>query len=149
MNVSQKCQYALRAIFELARRIDQGPVKIAQIAETQAIPLRFLEGILGELKRGGFVESKRGMYGGYLLRNSPGKLTAGQIIEFIDGPLTPVKCISDSKAEQCPLYGKCSFMDMWTRAHDAVAEVYDSVTFEELVDNDRRSQGEYAANYCI
>ena len=149
MNVSQKCQYALRAIFELAKRVGQGPVKIAEIAEAQAIPMRFLETILGELKHGGFVESTRGVHGGYLLGVSPKKLAAGQIIEFIDGPLTPVKCISQSKTEQCPLYGKCSFADMWTRARDALAQVYDSVTFQELVDNDRTSHEEYAANYCI
>ena len=149
MNVSQKCQYALRANFELARRVDQGPVKIAEIAEVQAIPMRFLEGILSELKHGGFVESKRGMYGGYLLSNSPSELTAGQIIEFVDGPLSPVKCISNAKAEKCPLYGRCSFTDMWTRARDALSQVYDSVTFQELIDNDNASNGEYAANYCI
>ena len=149
MNVSQKCQYALRAIFELARRGGQKPVRIAEIAKAQAIPLRFLEAILSQLKHGGFVESKRGVNGGYLLRNSPGELAAGRIIEFIDGPLLPVKCISESNTDQCPLYGKCSFMDMWTRARDAVAEVYDSVTFQDLVDNDRTSQEKCAANYCI
>ena len=149
MNVSQKCQYALRAIFELAKRSGQGPIKIAEIADIQAIPTRFLEAILSELKHGGFVESRRGVHGGYLLTASPEKLTAGQIIEFVDGPLNPVKCISQSKTEQCPLYGKCSFVDMWARARDAVAQVYDSVTFQELVDNDRTSQGQYAVNYCI
>jgi len=149
MNVSQKCQYALRAVFELARRGGQKPVRIAEIAQAQAIPIRFLEAILAELKHGEFVESRRGVYGGYLLRVAPKELTTGRIIQFIDGPLTPVKCISPSNTEQCPLYGKCSFMDVWKRARDAVAQVYDSVTFQDLVENDRTAQGEYSANYCI
>jgi len=130
-------------------RVGKGPVRIAEIAKAQAIPARFLEAILSELKHGGFVESRRGVHGGYLLRASPQELVVGQIIEFIDGPLTPVRCISKDKTDQCPLYGKCSFTDMWTRARDALAQVYDSVTFQELVDNNLASHGEYASNYCI
>ncbi len=63
MHISQKCQYALRAIFELAKRKGQGPVKIAETAEAQAIPLRFLEVILSQLKQGEFVSSQRGNKG--------------------------------------------------------------------------------------
>lgn len=149
MNVSQKCQYALRAIFELVRRNGDKPVKIAQIARTQAIPARFLEAIMGELKHGGFVESRRGAAGGYLLSGNASELTAGQIIQFVDGPLVPVKCLSPGSAEACPLYGNCSFMDMWMRARDAVSQVYDSVTFENLVDNDRTARQRGISNYCI
>ena len=63
MLVSQKCQYALRALFELAKRNGEGPVKIAAIAKAQAIPPRFLEVILSQLKQGSFVESQRGSEG--------------------------------------------------------------------------------------
>jgi Rrf2 family protein len=149
MNVSQKCQYALRAVFELARRGGRTPIKIAEIAQAQAIPVRFLEVILAELKHGGFVESRRGMQGGYLLVASPKDLVTGQIIKYIEGSLAPVKCLAETNGEPCPLKEKCSFTDMWTRARDAVAEVYDSVTFQELVDNDRTARGECAADYCI
>ncbi len=72
MLVSQKSQYALRAVFELARRNGGLPVKIADIAEAQAIPQRFLEVIMNQLKQGGFVESRRGKRGGYLLARSAG-----------------------------------------------------------------------------
>ena len=64
MFVSQKCQYALRAVFELAKQYGKGPTKILHIAELQAIPVRFLEVILVQLKRGGFVDSQRGKEGG-------------------------------------------------------------------------------------
>lgn len=149
MNVSQKCQYALRAVFELASRAGQGPAKIAEIADTQAIPVRFLETILAELKRAGFVESRRGVQGGYLLAGAPNDLTTGQIIQFVDGPLSPVKCVTEGDVEKCPLYGKCAFLDLWTRARDAVTEVYDSVTFQDLIDNDRIANASYASNYNI
>ena len=148
MNVSQKCQYALRAILELAKHRGGGPVKIAVIAQAQAIPTRFLEVILGELKQGGFVESRRGMQGGYLLSRPPEDLTAGQIIRFVDGPLWPVKCLAHSTTE-CPLQGRCAFMDMWIRARDAVTEVYNSMTFGNLVENDKALPPENTENYCI
>ncbi len=79
MLVSQKCQYALRAIFELAKRTGQGPVKIAEIAEAQAIPVRFLEVILSQLKQGRFAVSQRGSEGGYQLARPPQELTVGEI----------------------------------------------------------------------
>jgi len=77
MLVSQKAQYALRAVFELARRHGKGWVKISDIADTQAIPIRFLEVILGQMKQAGFVVSRRGTEGGYMLAVAPGELTVG------------------------------------------------------------------------
>ena len=149
MNISQKCQYALRAIFELAKRQGQKPTKIADIAQTQAIPIRFLEVILSELKHGGFVESRRGIRGGYLLSKSSEGLTPGKIIEFVDGPLSPVDCVGVNQSSQCPLQINCAFKDMWTRAYQAVSEVYNSVTFKELVENYKATEEQNTTNYSI
>ena len=90
MQLSQKCQYAIRAVFQLAKEHGGGPIKIADVAEAQAIPPRFLELILGELKQGGFTESRRGKRGGYLLARPPAQITVGDIIRFVEGPLGPV-----------------------------------------------------------
>jgi Rrf2 family protein len=87
MLITQKCQYALRAVFALARREGRGPTKIAEIAREQAIPVRFLEVILGQLKQGGFVDSRRGADGGYFIVRSPREIAVGDIVRFIDGPL--------------------------------------------------------------
>ncbi|KKL10688.1 hypothetical protein LCGC14_2553300, partial [marine sediment metagenome] len=103
MNVSQKCQYALRAVFELAKRQGRGPTTISDVAEAQAIPPRFLELILGQLRQGGFVDSRRGPRGGYLLPVTSPALTIGQIIEFIDGPIAPVRCVVGGPDVDCPL----------------------------------------------
>ncbi len=149
MSVSQKCQYGLRAIFELAKRRGNRPTSVGQIAEVQAIPPRFLELILGELRRGGFVESRRGVHGGYLLAMDPAKLYVGQIIQFIDGPVAPVRCVAGNEESDCPLYGKCAFMGMWSRARDAVAEVYDQTSFEDLIEEEAAAAEKYVARYCI
>ena len=104
MPISQECQYAVRAVFELAKRQGTRAVKIGEIAEAQAIPTRFLENILNHLKGGGFVDSVRGRSGGYLLARSAKDLTVGEIVRFIEGPLSPVECAGGKKKGQCPMY---------------------------------------------
>lgn len=148
MNISQKCQYAMRAVFELARRYGDGPTTVAEIARIQAIPPKFLELILGELKQGRFVDSRRGPRGGYLLVSDPSQVAAGQIIRFVDGPIGPVDCLADDSGTGCPLKTSCAFKRMWTRAGDAIAEVYDQTTFQDLLD-EQQAAGDGLAAYCI
>jgi Rrf2 family protein len=136
--VSQKCQYAIRAVFELAKRHGDGPVKILDISEKQAIPVRFLEVILNQLKQAGFVQSKRGAFGGYLLLRDPSNIMVGEIIRFIEGPLVPVACLAD-KTENCAMNKACAFIDMWKQAAMAVSSVYDQTSFQDLIDRDSKN----------
>lgn len=147
--VSQKCQYALRAVFELAKLYGQGPVKIADIAQAEAIPPRFLEVILGQLKRAGFVESRRGKEGGYLLARPPAVLTVGEIMRFVEGPLAPVGCVAGGLRNLCPLDGNCVFLGMWEKASQAVSAVYDGTTFQDLLDEEKRRKSSFAPSYSI
>lgn len=133
MPISQKSQYAVRAVFELAKRRGAGATKIGEIAEAQAIPPRFLENILNQLKGGGFVESVRGKDGGYRLVREPSNLTVGEILRFVEGPFSPVECNAGSKKESCPMDGRCPFRALWDKAEQALAQVYDGATFGELV----------------
>jgi len=149
MQVSQKCQYAVRAVFELAKHYGKGPVKIAQIAEAQAIPPRFLEVILGQLKQARFVDSRRGKEGGYLLTRSPLHLTVGDVIRFVEGPVGPVACVGGAPQGECPLHGNCVFLPLWERVKEAVTEVYDSTTFQDLVEQARRMAEHYVPSYSI
>jgi len=149
MSLSQKCQYAFRAIFELSRRQPSGqPVSVSEIAEAQAIPPRFLEQILAELKQGGFVASRRGAQGGYTLTVSPAELKVGDIIRFVEGPITPVKCIVGDDPD-CALQGKCAFTSFWGRAKAALESVYDGTTFQDLVQEAENRRAATAANYSI
>lgn len=130
--LSQKCQYALRAVYEITLREGDWPIKSAEIAEAQAIPPRFLENILAQLKKGGFVDSKRGKEGGYMLPADSGEITVGEVIRFIQGPVAPVHCMVEGVVE-CELYGGCPFKPMWERVLDAVVNVYDNTTFRDLI----------------
>ena len=147
--VPQKTQYALRALFELARRYGQGPIKIADIARTQGIPVRFLEVILSQLKQGGFVESHRGAEGGYTLIRVPRGLTVGELMRFLHGPLTPVGCVYDDPKDRCVLFGDCVFLAMWEKVGRAISEVYDNTTFQDLVDEAVRKDRFFVPSYAI
>ena len=147
--LSQKCQYALRAIFELSKSYGQGPVKIGKVAQAQAIPQRFLEAILSQLKHGGFVESRRGNEGGYMLSRSPKGLSVGEVIAFVEGPLGPVGCITGGSGDSCPLHGNCVFMEMWEEAREAVSKVYRGTTFDDLLRREAEMNKGYVPCYAI
>jgi Rrf2 family cysteine metabolism transcriptional repressor len=149
VNLSQKCQYAIRAILELAKQYGRGPVAISRVAASQAIPQRFLENILSELRPTRLIESRRGIQGGYLLARDPATISVGEIIRLVDGPLDPVKCIGDRNGPCCPLKDNCSLFHLWTRAKTALEEVYDNVSFRDLVDEEEKLDRSTVLDYCI
>ncbi|MFC1509157.1 RrF2 family transcriptional regulator [Candidatus Omnitrophota bacterium] len=149
MFVSQKSQYALRAIFELSKHFGEGPVKVGSIANVQAIPPRFLEVILNQLKQDGIVTSRRGNEGGYSLANSPKTLTVGDILRRVQGSLDPVNCVADIAENTCPLYGDCVFLPMWKDVKEAVLNVYDNTTFQLLLDREKKNAEKSAFSYSI
>ncbi len=149
MSVSLKCQYGLRALFELAKREGQGLTRLTEIAEQQAIPPRFLENILNQLRQGGFVESRRGKDGGFLLMRPARDITVGEIVRFIEGPIHPVGCAGENPAHKCPLMGHCVFMSLWDEARVALESVYDSKTLKDLVEEDKLLTTQSANDYCI
>jgi Rrf2 family transcriptional regulator, cysteine metabolism repressor len=137
MHISQKCQYTLRALFELAKRYGGEPASAAEIAEVQFIPPRFLELILQGLKDSREVQSRRGNNGGYVLAVSPKSISVGDIIRAVDGSFAPVTCVSSKGRSQCSMKGRCAFIDVWQRAYHAVEQVYDSTTLQDLIDNEQ------------
>lgn len=139
MLITQKSQYGLRAVFELAKRKGQGPVKIHDIAESQSIPQRFLEGILNQLRQSGIVESRRGKNGGYFLTCSPEDLSVDRIIEILDGPINLITCVKadGSTTKECDLYGNCVFLSMWEEAREAILKVYQDTSFQKLLDKEK------------
>lgn len=149
MWVTQKCQYALRALFELAKNEQRGIVRSADIAERQAIPKRFLEVILHQLRQGGFVDSQRGKDGGFFLARPAASISVGEIIRFIDGPMTPVACQRNSAHDRCDLKGGCVFFSLWDEARDALERVYDTKTLKDLVDREQPHHGGPAPEYSI
>jgi Rrf2 family protein len=91
MRISARADYAVRAVLELAVRQDDGPVKAEAVASEQDIPHKFLEGILGDLRRGGIVDSRRGGGGGYRLAREASAITVADVIRAVDGPIVSVR----------------------------------------------------------
>jgi Rrf2 family transcriptional regulator, cysteine metabolism repressor len=148
MLLSRKDVYALRALFELGKRFGDGPAKVADIAEAQAIPAGFLEIILGECKQGGFVESRRGRDGGYLLVRQPGDLTVREVLEFLEGRIE----LADEGNEgyDGPRPGCAEvFDDLWRRVAEAIAQALEGVTFADLIEDEKRRAEAYVPSYAI
>ena len=122
---------------------------MGQIAANQAIPPRFLEGILGQLKQAGFVDSRRGKAGGYFLTRPPAMITIGEVIRFVQGPVVPVDCMSEAPREDCPFKGDCIFSTVWEKIRESVSDVYDSTTFQDLLDEAAKRTGTYVPAYSI
>ncbi len=135
--ISQKAKYALRALLVLCRAREGGqPQMIAEISRTQAIPKKFLEQILLELKRHGIVVSRRGRQGGYVLLRAPENVTFGEILRLIDGPIAPLPCLSKiayRRCADCADEGACESRHVFARVTEATRVVLDSTTLADAV----------------
>ena len=142
--ISQKCRYALRAVFELAYRNSDSPAKTAQIAAAQHIPSRFLEVIMAQLRQGGFVDSRRGKSGGYVLARKADTITVGEIVEFIQGPIdvTSAGLTNGPSAKGDHAFGK-----LWNDVTVAMSDVYANTTFAHLISEEKNAN--YVPNYSI
>ncbi len=151
MNISVKGEYALLAIFDLSEQsiacqtsvppLEVEPVKIGDIAKRQKIPQKFLELILAGLKQGGFVSSRRGAEGGYLLNRRPDSLTVGEVLHFVEG-----RREEKSKERQ---EGCSPFSDVWQRVDDSVDSVLAATTFAQIVRDWREKNTRFVPNWEI
>jgi len=149
MRISKKCRYALRSIFELALRDPGQPVKIHEIAGAQNIPPRFLEAILNELRHAGFVDSRRGNGGGYMLARDAKDLTVGEVIEYIQGPISVAPDAIGKTNRNAAFFGDDAFKQLWGEVNTAISESCDSKTFAELVEFERAKREACVPNYSI
>lgn len=135
--ISQKAKYALRALTALARAPASTPVLIAEIAEKQNIPKKFLEQILLDMKHRGLVISKRGKEGGYLLLRPAKDITFGEVLRMIDGPIAPLPCLSQTayrKCDDCLSEAECEIRHVFARVADATREVLFSATIADALE---------------
>jgi Rrf2 family cysteine metabolism transcriptional repressor len=142
--LSSRAKYATRALLDLSLHFGEPPVQIHDIAERQEIPLKFLEQILLQLKRGGFVQSRKGPGGGYFLARPPHEITLGAVVRAMDGPIAPMSCASLSGYTECgcPEPATCGLRAIWKEARDALASVLDGTTFADVRERHERLQGE-------
>ena len=141
LKVSQKTEYAMRAMVELAIRRarigDEALVPARELAEAQHVPLRFLEQQLGTLHKAGLVQSFRGSGGGCRLARDPGTIRIAEVVDAIEGPRYPIDCI-DGDDHTCFQDAHCGLQELWTDVHLAVREVFERTTLADLADRHQR-----------
>jgi Rrf2 family protein len=131
MKVTFKGDYALKAVLELALNNDQKILTSHEMARNINAPVKFLEQILLELKKGGIIQSKRGNEGGYSLSKAPQEISVGEVIRLIEGPIEPIACVRDDYSS-CEDIRTCIFRNIFKRVSIATAAIIDNITFAEL-----------------
>jgi len=133
--LSMKAKYGLRAMASLAREYGNGPLLIADIAEKERIPRKFLELILLDLKKKGFLHSKKGKGGGYYLNRLPATISVDQLIRALDGPLALLPCVSQmayERCEECPDEQTCGIRNVFKEVRQATISVLERTTLADL-----------------
>jgi Rrf2 family cysteine metabolism transcriptional repressor len=140
MKLSTRGEYAARAMLELSLHHGGRRLHIREISEAQDIPPRFLEQILLTLKRNGLLRSKKGPNGGYYLAMDPAEISVAEVIRVLDGPLAPIDCVSVTAHEVCPRESYCGLRWLWKDVRDAIAEILEKTTFQDLADKTHRAK---------
>jgi Rrf2 family protein len=131
MKITYKGDYAIKTVLELALHYGQGVQTIHELAKKIDAPIKFLEQVLLDLKRGKFVESRRGKAGGYILSRPPAEIPLGEVIRYMDGPVEPIACVGEHY-KGCKEVNRCILKSVWQEAGKAVSNVVDNITFGDL-----------------
>jgi len=133
--LTNKGKYGLKAMSHLAGMPPGQPALVADIASANSIPKKFLDAILGELRTAGFVHSKKGRGGGYVLARSPDNIRIGDIVRALDGMLAPIGCASKAfyrRCDDCDPERPCGVQVVMAQARDAISSVLDARTLSEM-----------------
>jgi Rrf2 family protein len=146
--LTRKGKYGLKALVHLAG-LPQGQLAfVTDIATTNNIPKKFLDGILGDLRKAGFVRSKTGKEGGYMLARAPEDIRVGHVVRVLDGPLAPIACASRTayqRCDDCANEKKCAVRLMMLEVRNAIATILDHRTLAEMRDLPQAGRARTAA----
>ena len=136
MNVTSKGRYALRIMIDLAQHRDEGYISLKTISDRTQLSMKYLEMIVGNLKKAELVDSTRGKEGGYKLNKTPQEYSIGEILRCIEDNLAPVACIKEGEI-QCDRSGACLTVPMWKELDDITNAYLDTVSLEDLLTGDK------------
>jgi Rrf2 family protein len=138
VKLSKRGEYALRALidFGVAQAIGRPLLQVSELAAKEGLPIKFLEQILMQLKAAGYLESRRGKHGGYLLARPPENISVGQVARLIDGPLAPIACVSQTAYERCscPDEEHCGLRILMMDVRNAISNILDRYTLADVVE---------------
>ena len=138
MRLSKKGEYALRSLINLgiASEVGRSLVQVSELADSEQLPVKFLEQIMQELKEAGLVASVRGKFGGYRLAKAPRLIPIGEVVRLIDGPLAPIGCVSQTAYEKCtcPDETHCGLRMLMLDVRNAITGILDRYTLADVVE---------------
>ena len=138
MKLSKRGEYALRALIDLGIASELGwpMLQTSELAAKEKLPIKFLEQILAQLKAAGYVEARRGKFGGYSLARPMKRIKFGAVIRLIDGPLAPIRCVSQTSYARCscPDEAHCGLRMLMLDVRNAISTVLDRFTLADIVD---------------
>lgn len=137
MNVTSKGRYALQVMLDLAAHEEDGYVSLKTIADRQGISMKYLEAIVGNLKRAELLDSTRGKEGGYRLCREAASYTVGEVLRCMEGNLAPVSCINADGSINCEKAEGCLTAPMWMELDELTNHYLDTVTLQDLVSGDK------------
>lgn len=138
MKLSTRARYGTRALLDLAQHQTKEPVQLKDIAKRQNISLHYLEHIITPLVGAGIVRSTRGARGGLQLIRHPEELKLSEVVQLLEGAITPVECISHP--ESCPRSDLCVTRDVWSEMKKAIDATLNSVTLQDLLERQRKKE---------
>jgi len=142
MKLSTKGRYGLRALIDLALHSEEEAVSISSIAERQNISDRYLEQLVGMLKKAGIVKSKRGAGGGYVLARPASEISVGDILRALEGNLDLVECPGIGDVNGCDSSDACVTKYVWQRINESINKTVEEIKLDQLVENSRKVQEE-------
>lgn len=152
MRFSVKGQYGILALLELALHNGRGPLQARTISKTQRISLRFLEQVLSIIKKAGLVDSVRGAQGGYILAKHPSEIHMGDVLEAIEGPITPISCVSGGMEPHCwheAELGYCVTKEIGEEVKSSIQESLNSITLKDLCERKKEKDPQKVLMYHI
>lgn len=154
MKLSTRGDYATRVLLELSTAEGPDPISVHDLSARTGISPKYLEQIMMRLRSAGVVRAERGVHGGYTLARKPDRVTVGEVVRLMDGPLAPSPCASKTVHIPCPAYRcpseeACVLRSLWLQVRDAIAEVLDSTTFADLARQQRSARLTLADMYYI
>jgi len=135
MKLSTRGRYGLRALLDLALHDGEGLIPLKDIARRQEISLHYLEHLIAPLIAAGLVRSTRGARGGVLLVKPPSQIKLSEVIQALEGSIAPVECVRDPGL--CQRSALCASRDVWSELMEAMVQVLDSTTLQDLVERQR------------
>lgn len=132
MRLSTRGHYGLKAMFDLAQHFGPDPIPLKSVAERQNLSEHYLEQLIAMLRKAGLVKGVRGAQGGYILAREPDRITVGDVIRALEGPIAPVYCVSEEAPGDCVEAADCIPRSVLARVRDGIAGVLDAISLADM-----------------